>query len=93
MKLVLLTKLYKIIQPIDFWGIIQKDLQKKNLAVNTTNLQVSYSNNLLLRENLALVQESTSQLYAISNQLGQLNDIIARKVSVEEREKQKVLFS
>lgn len=33
----------------DFWGLIQTDLQRKNLYVNATNLHVNYSNNLLLR--------------------------------------------
>lgn len=70
----------------DFWGIIQTDLQRKNLVVNTANLQVNYSNNLLMREQLALAHESASQLYSINNQLSQLNEIIAKKASLDERE-------
>lgn len=74
------------IDSTDFYGIIQNDLQRKNLYVNATNLHINYSNNLLLREQLSLAQESTSQLFSINNQLCQLNEIIAKKASQEERE-------
>lgn len=74
------------IDSTDFYGIIQNDLQRKNLYVNATNLHIDYSNNLLLREQLSLAQESTSQLFSINNQLCQLNEIIAKKASQEERE-------
>ena len=70
----------------DFWGLIQTDLQRKNLYVNATNLHVNYSNNLLLRGQLSLTQESVSQLSLINEQLSQLNEIIAKKTSQEERE-------
>lgn len=63
----------------DFWGIIQTDLQEKNISVNTANFEINVNNNLLLKE-------SNSLLYSINTQLGQLNDIIARKANNEERE-------
>ncbi|MCI6663332.1 MAG: hypothetical protein MSL09_03825 [Spirochaetia bacterium] len=61
-------------------------MQRKNLYVNATNLHVNYSNNLLLRGQLSLTQESVSQLSLINEQLSQLNEIIAKKTSQEERE-------
>lgn len=61
-------------------------MQRKNLYVNATNLHVNYSNNLLLRGQLSLTQKSVSQLSLINEQLSQLNEIIAKKTSQEERE-------
>lgn len=79
-------RFFNKISDADYWGALQTDLLDKNLQVNWANLQVNYENNLLLKEQTFLQQKQTSQLFLVNTQLEQLNDIIAKKAGIEERE-------
>ena len=67
------------ISDLEFWSIIQTDIQEKNLRVNTANMYLNYQNN-------AILQHQSLQLDSIGEQLKELRDIINSKTADAERE-------